>query len=266
MTSSARVVSYSASTVKLAVDSSCDGLVVLGDEYYPGWSATVNGSDARIFATDVALRGVFVRAGHSIVEFRYRPSAFRVGRRARVARCARGGAVPRRARLRRAATPVAGERGGSVTQAPELEASPPTVRTRLAPQRRRVSDAGGLVVVGLVMLIGCSEVPLAGKTFDTSVPLWSPRPAAWARRSPGTSRAACSTAAARGADPAHRGVPLPAVVVPGGRRDLGDRACWRCSGYSSGCRSLDSMIAANNDDGPARSASTRVSRPRVPPL
>ncbi len=79
VTSSAHVVSYSASTVKLAVDSSCDGLVVLGDEYYPGWSATVNGDDARIFATDVALRGVFVRAGHSIVEFRYRPAAFRIG-------------------------------------------------------------------------------------------------------------------------------------------------------------------------------------------
>ncbi len=79
VTSSTKVLSYSASTVKLAVDSSCNGLLVLGDEYYPGWSATVNGSDARIFATDVALRGVFVRAGHSIVEFRYRPSAFKIG-------------------------------------------------------------------------------------------------------------------------------------------------------------------------------------------
>ena len=79
VTSRVRVVTYSASMVKLAVDSSRDGLLVLGDQYYPGWSATVNGDDARVFATDVALRGVFVRAGHSTVEFHYRPATFTVG-------------------------------------------------------------------------------------------------------------------------------------------------------------------------------------------
>ena len=79
MTSDARIVSYSVTSVKIAVDSSCDGLLVLGDEYFPGWKATVNGDDARIFATDVALRGVFVRAGQSTVEFRYDPAPFKVG-------------------------------------------------------------------------------------------------------------------------------------------------------------------------------------------
>jgi len=79
VTSSTRVVSYTASTVKIAVDSSCDGLLVLGDQYYPGWKASVNGDDARVFATDVALRGVFVRAGHSTVEIHYQPSSFRAG-------------------------------------------------------------------------------------------------------------------------------------------------------------------------------------------
>ncbi len=78
-TSTARVVSRTPNFVKVVVENSCPGLLVLSDQYYPGWSATVNGRDARIYATDVALRGVFVPTGDSTVEFHYRPSSFRVG-------------------------------------------------------------------------------------------------------------------------------------------------------------------------------------------
>jgi uncharacterized membrane protein YfhO len=52
---------------------------VLSDQYYPGWQASVNGNDARIYATDLTLRGVEVPAGRSTVEFRYRPTSFRNG-------------------------------------------------------------------------------------------------------------------------------------------------------------------------------------------
>jgi hypothetical protein len=70
---------YTSNTVELAVNSQCGGLLVLSDEYYPGWTATVNGKSATVYPTDVALRGVSVPAGRSTVTFHYRPSSFRLG-------------------------------------------------------------------------------------------------------------------------------------------------------------------------------------------
>ncbi len=66
-------------TVELDVSSECGGVLVLSDMYYPGWTATVNGEDSKVYATDVALRGVAVPAGESRVVFRYEPSSFRLG-------------------------------------------------------------------------------------------------------------------------------------------------------------------------------------------
>ncbi len=76
---SARIVRYTSDTVELDVDSRCGGMLVLSDEYYPGWKATVNGKDSTVYPTDVALRGVAVPAGHSQVVFQYQPSSFRLG-------------------------------------------------------------------------------------------------------------------------------------------------------------------------------------------
>jgi hypothetical protein len=75
----ARLVSSSANQATVTVDAACAGLLVLSDQYYPGWSATVNGRDSTIFATDATFRGVSVPAGRSTVEFHYRPSSFRLG-------------------------------------------------------------------------------------------------------------------------------------------------------------------------------------------
>jgi hypothetical protein len=38
-----------ASRVRLHVDAPCDGFVVLADLFFPGWQATVNGSDTPIY-------------------------------------------------------------------------------------------------------------------------------------------------------------------------------------------------------------------------
>src|SRR5262249_36610128 len=75
----ATIVDYHADRVEIHVRAACRGLLVLSDEYYPGWKATVDGRDARIYPTDVAFRGVPVPAGTSTVVFRYSPSSFRLG-------------------------------------------------------------------------------------------------------------------------------------------------------------------------------------------
>jgi Bacterial membrane protein YfhO len=70
---------YTAESVSLRVDTPCAGLLVLPDTYFPGWTATVNGRERPIYATDAAFRGVTVREGTSRVEFRYEPRAFSLG-------------------------------------------------------------------------------------------------------------------------------------------------------------------------------------------
>jgi hypothetical protein len=53
--------------------SSRGGLVVLTDQWYPGWTATVDGRDAPILRVDTALRGVAVGPGSHTIEYRYAP-------------------------------------------------------------------------------------------------------------------------------------------------------------------------------------------------
>ena len=65
--------SYEADDMSLDVKASGDGLLVLGEVYYPSWRATVNGKSAEIHKVDGALRGIVVPAGESQVRLEYVP-------------------------------------------------------------------------------------------------------------------------------------------------------------------------------------------------
>ena len=56
-----------------------DALLVLTDNDYPGWKASVDGTDAPVHRVDYLLRGVSVPRGHHRVEFRYQPASWRAG-------------------------------------------------------------------------------------------------------------------------------------------------------------------------------------------
>jgi len=73
------VVQDRSETVMLAVRATADGFVVLTDQYYPGWEATVNGAPVPIHRVNYAFRAVPVPAGASTVVFRYRPRALYAG-------------------------------------------------------------------------------------------------------------------------------------------------------------------------------------------
>jgi hypothetical protein len=76
---SAVVVEASGSRVEVVTQSPQPAFLVLSDPYYPGWKASIDGQETKIFQTDYALRGVAVPAGgHSIV-LRYRPLSFYLG-------------------------------------------------------------------------------------------------------------------------------------------------------------------------------------------
>jgi len=66
-------------TVVIQADMQCRGLVVLSDNFYPGWTATVDGQPARIWEAYTAIRGVEVEPGSHRIEMHYRPLTVRVG-------------------------------------------------------------------------------------------------------------------------------------------------------------------------------------------
>ena len=65
--------------VAIDVVASAPALVVLSENYDPGWTATVNGAPARVLPANAAFRAVEVPAGRSRVEFRYRPRGWTAG-------------------------------------------------------------------------------------------------------------------------------------------------------------------------------------------
>ena len=72
----ARVVETSSDTVIVTTEATAPAFLVLSDVYYPGWVATIDNREAKIFQTNYALRGVAVPAGKHTVTFRYRPLSF----------------------------------------------------------------------------------------------------------------------------------------------------------------------------------------------
>jgi len=74
-----RVTGYHPNTVTIETDSGTPAVLVLLDNFAPGWSVRVDGKPARILHADYAFRGVAVPAGHARVDFRYSPPGFAAG-------------------------------------------------------------------------------------------------------------------------------------------------------------------------------------------
>ncbi len=64
---------HNSDRVTISANMACRGLVVLGDPYFPGWSAKIDGQPAEILEVYGALRGVVVDSGAHTVEMIYRP-------------------------------------------------------------------------------------------------------------------------------------------------------------------------------------------------
>jgi hypothetical protein len=110
--------------VVLEVDAPGRGFLVLSDQYFPGWSATVNTGSVPIQRANYVFRLVEVPAGRSTVEFRYSPRSLWFG--VRVALSARPWSA-------------------SSSSAPP---APPAPAAACAPPRRRVVSAPRRVGAG----------------------------------------------------------------------------------------------------------------------
>ncbi len=70
---SAQITAWQATRVEVEVEARRAGVLVLGDAYYPGWVAELDGVRAPILRADVLFRAVEVPPGKHRVVFSYRP-------------------------------------------------------------------------------------------------------------------------------------------------------------------------------------------------
>jgi len=73
------IVKYDLEDVEVKVDAAREALLVLADNNYPAWHATVDGEPAPIITTDATFRGVVVPAGSHTVRFEYHSEQLRIG-------------------------------------------------------------------------------------------------------------------------------------------------------------------------------------------
>jgi uncharacterized membrane protein YfhO len=68
-TGSAKIISYTPNEIVIKTSSNSTALLFLSDNYYPGWKASVNGKNSKIYRADYSFRAVIVPKGDSVVEF-----------------------------------------------------------------------------------------------------------------------------------------------------------------------------------------------------
>ena len=75
----ATIVDYQPGRVVVQAVAERAGLLVLGDSFYPGWQAKVDGQPSEVFRVNLIQRGVLVPAGEHHVEFTFRSATLRTG-------------------------------------------------------------------------------------------------------------------------------------------------------------------------------------------
>jgi hypothetical protein len=76
----AKVVRYEGDRIDVEAASTRNALLVLGEKYYRGWRATVDGKPAQIHPVNHILRGVYLTPGAHRVEFIFDPLPFKIGK------------------------------------------------------------------------------------------------------------------------------------------------------------------------------------------
>lgn len=77
--SNLQVMIDSANRISVQTDSEREEVLVLNDQYYPGWKAYVDGRETRILRANCFMRAIRVPAGKHLVEFAYLPISFFAG-------------------------------------------------------------------------------------------------------------------------------------------------------------------------------------------
>ena len=77
--STVRILEDTPNCIRAEATLDCPGWLVLSDNYFPGWTAEVDGIPARILRANFAFRAVALDGGAHAVTFLYRPASLRLG-------------------------------------------------------------------------------------------------------------------------------------------------------------------------------------------
>ncbi len=76
---SAKITLYTPNRVVINTSSNGSSMLFLSDTYYPGWKATIDGRETKIYRADYTFRAIYVPGGNHKIEFIYNPLSFRLG-------------------------------------------------------------------------------------------------------------------------------------------------------------------------------------------
>jgi hypothetical protein len=71
---------YEGEQIVVEATATSNALLVLGEKYYKGWKATIDGKTAEIVPVNHVLRGVYLPPGKHKVEFVFDPLPFKIGK------------------------------------------------------------------------------------------------------------------------------------------------------------------------------------------
>lgn len=74
------VTRYEGERIELTASPKVNSLLVLGEKYYQGWKAAVDGKPVDIYPVNHVLRGVYLTPGKHTVEFVFDPLPFKIGK------------------------------------------------------------------------------------------------------------------------------------------------------------------------------------------
>ena len=75
-----KVTRYEGEHITVATQVARNALLVLGEKYYKGWKATIDGAPTEIYPVDYILRGIYLTPGNHTVEFVFDPLPFKIGK------------------------------------------------------------------------------------------------------------------------------------------------------------------------------------------
>jgi len=75
-----RVLRYEGDRIDLEAAVTMNSMMVLGEKYYKGWRATVDGKETEIYPVNHVLRGIYLTPGNHKVEFVFDPMPFKIGK------------------------------------------------------------------------------------------------------------------------------------------------------------------------------------------
>ncbi len=73
------IIGESSNSIFLSVEAQGNGWLVISDTWYPGWKATVDNKNVKIYLADFILRGIQIPKGTHLVRLWYAPNSFYFG-------------------------------------------------------------------------------------------------------------------------------------------------------------------------------------------